>query len=495
MPKMTTSIIINIHLILAAIWRHRYLIILPAIALPIIAVITCLITPRNWQAHTTILVQESAKMNPFLEDLSVSTDLENRITTLDTLLHSRHMLINVAQDLGLIDEDSSDLQKDKLVKKLSAALKVKLIGKDLVKLVYQADSPENIVDVLLMVRKRFLEKLLAPELSALDASELFLKDQLKIKTVDLQAAELSLAEFKQYNAEHLPRLYNANSSRFGQLNDLLEQRKIALSGAIAAKSSIRTRLAQVDPVMSEIERSIVNTKSELAILRSRYTDRHSKVQTSLRKLNQLQDERKTQSKASYKINAVDLNRLWEIASNMQDGKVDNNQNLLLVSQLQELQLADGHVERIKEEINSIEKQTKMLKTSLAGTGEMERQLLALERNLKVKRDLYSDLLYRFEKAKITGALGKFEQPEKIKIIDEPYKPSSPTNFPLSIFLLAGIIGGICLGGGLTLFVEIADTSIRSKYQLELITSAPIITRLPRIGAKSFEAMKNLGENL
>ncbi|WP_057831838.1 GumC family protein [Colwellia sp. TT2012] len=478
---MQTSIIINIHLILAAIWRHRYLVIFPIITLPLIAVIACFITPRNWQAHTTILVQESAKMNPFLKDLSVSTDLENRITTLDTLLHSRHMLINVALDLGLIDEDSSDLQKENLVKELSAALKVKLIGKDLVKIIYLTDSPENIVNVLLMVRKRFLETLLAPELSALDASETFLTGQLKIKIIDLQAAEYRLAEFKQFNAEHLPRLYNTNSSRFGQLSDLLEQRRIALSGAIAAKRTIRTRLAQVDPVMSEIEQSIVNTKSELAILRSRYTDRHSRVEIALRKLTQLENERVIQSKASYKINEVDLNRLWEIASNMQDGKVDNNHHLLLVSQLQELQLADGHVEQIKEEIHSIERQTQRLKASLAGTGEMERQLLELERNLTVKRNLYSDLLYRFEKAKITGALGRFEQPERIKIIDEPYRPSSPTNFPLSIFLLAGIIGGISLGGGLVLFAEIADTSIRGKYQLELITSAPVITRLPHIG--------------
>ena len=492
---MTTSIIINIHLILSAIWRHRYLIIYPVITLPIIAVIVCFISPRTWQAQTTILVQESAKMNPFLEDLSVATDLENRMTTLDTLLHSRHTLISVAQDLVLIDDQSTDFQKEQLVKELSAALKVKLIGKDLVKLVYQADSPENIVDILLAVRARFLEKLLAPELSAIDASESFLTTQLTLKTADLQKAELKLANFKQYNAEQLPRLYSANSNRFSQLSMLLEQRKIELSGAIAAKKTIRTRLAQVDPVMSEIEQSIVTTKSELAILRSRYTDQHSKVETSLRKLSQLEDERESQSRTSYKITEVDLNRLWEVASSMQDGEVDTNQNLLLVSQLQELQLADSNVEKIREEINSIAKQIIILKTSLAGTGEMERQLQELERDLKVQRDLYSDLLYRYEKAKITGALGRFEQPERIKIIDEPYQPSSPTNSPLSIFLLAGIIGGIFLGGGLALFAELADTSIRARYQLELITSTPVITRLPKIGVQPFERIKTLGEDI
>ena len=83
----------------------------------------------------------------------------------------------------------------------------------------------------------------------------------------------------------------------------------------------------------------------MPFLRSRYTDQHSKVETALRKLLQLEDERESQSRTSYKITEVDLNRLWEIASSMQDGDLDKNQNLLLVSQLQELQLADSHVEK------------------------------------------------------------------------------------------------------------------------------------------------------
>ena len=492
---MATSIISNVHLILAATWRHRYLIMGPVIVIPVVAILACLVTPRIWQTHTTILVQESAKMNPFLEDLSVSTDLENRITTLDTLLHSRHTLFNVAKDLSLINEETSDIQKDQLVKKLSAALKVKLIGKDLVQLVYQADSPDNIVDILLVVRTRFLEKLLAPELSAIEASESFLTRQLTLKTADLQESEFKLAIFKQSNAEHLPKLYSANSSRYNKLSMLLEQKKIELSGAIAAKKTIRTRLAQVDPVMSEIEQSIVATKGELAILRSRYTDTHSRVQILLRKLSQLEDERTSQSRTSYKITDHDLNRLWEIASRVQDGEVETNKNFLLVSQLQELQIADSNVEKIKEEMNSIEKQVNKLKAALSGSGEMERQLLTLERDLEVKRGLYNDLLYRYEKAKITGALGKFEQPERIKIIDEPYRPSSPTNFPLSIFLVAGVMGGILLGGGLALFAEVTDTTIRSKYQLELLTSSPVITRIPLMEKEFSKKNKSFGEHL
>ncbi len=485
---MNTSVVVNIHLIFAAAWRRRYMIVMPIIIFPIIALITCLLAPRTWETHTTILVQESAKMNPFLEDLSVSTDLENRITALDTLLHSRHTLINVGYDLDIISVESTNDDIESFVKKLSASLSVKLMGKDLVKLVYRTDNTENIVKTLEIVRERFLEKLLAPELSAIDASETFLTEQLALQKLSLHKAEVNLAEFKQQNTESLPSLYSTNTTRMAQLNMLLEERKIELSGAVAAKKTIRTRLAQVDPVMSEIEQNIVETKSELAMLRSRYTDSHSKVQTADRKLAQLERERTVQSKSSYKMNDDALNRLWEIASKMEDGDMDSNQNFLLVSQLKELQFAVGKVEQIKEEINSISKQSEALKALILVSGDKERQLLALERDLKVKRSLYSDLLSRSEKAKITGALGKFEQPERIKIIDEPYKPTNPTNFTLSIFLIAGVMGGIALGGGLALFVEIADTSIRSKQQVELITSAPVITRIPFISP-------NLGDKL
>jgi len=456
------------------------MIVMPIILMPIISVFTCLLVPKIWETHTTILVQESAKMNPFLEDLSVSMDLENRMTALDTLLHSRHTLIKVGHDLGIITSDTQDDEIESFVKKLSSSLSVKLMGKDLVKLVYRADTTKNIVATVVSVRNRFLEKLLAPELSAIDASETFLSEQLQLNKIDLYQAEVRLAEFKQENTDSLPSLYSSNTTRMAQLNTLLEQRKIELSGANAAKKAIRTRLAQVDPVMSEIEKNIVETKSELAILRSRYTDSHSKVQRSLRKLDQLESERVVQSKSSYKMNEVDLNRLWEVAHKMSVGDFENNQNLLLVSQLKELQLADGKVAQIKEEISSISKQANTLKATLVMHGDMERLLLELERDLKVKRELYSDLLSRAERAKITGALGKFEQPERIKIIDEPYKPSSPTNFALSIFLFAGVFGGIAMGVGLALFCEITDNTVRSKLQVEALTSALVITRIPFI---------------
>jgi len=78
--------------ILAAAWRHRYLLIIPPLLMPFIGLGMSKLAPRIYDSHTSFLIQESAKLNPFLKDLSVETHIQQRIKALDTLLHSRHIL-------------------------------------------------------------------------------------------------------------------------------------------------------------------------------------------------------------------------------------------------------------------------------------------------------------------------------------------------------------------------------------------------------------------
>ena len=73
-----------------------------------------------------------------------------------------------------------------------------------------------------------------------------------------------------------------------------------------------------------------------------------------------------------------------------------------------------------------------------------------------------------------------EQPERIKIIDQPFIPSSPDNLPVIVFFLAGLIAGLGLGIGVSLIIEYSDTSIRYIEELEQISGVAVVTRLPRI---------------
>ncbi len=65
----TNALHFRFYFILAGIWRRRYTIIIPIIVLPFFAVMLSSITPKNYASHTSMLIQETAKLNPFLEDL------------------------------------------------------------------------------------------------------------------------------------------------------------------------------------------------------------------------------------------------------------------------------------------------------------------------------------------------------------------------------------------------------------------------------------------
>ncbi len=90
----------NLSVLLHGAWRRRYLIVVPMLVLPVLGFIISKLLPTSYVAHTSMLVQETAKMNPFLEDLAVSTQLKDRINALSTLLKSRHVLFSVAQEQG-----------------------------------------------------------------------------------------------------------------------------------------------------------------------------------------------------------------------------------------------------------------------------------------------------------------------------------------------------------------------------------------------------------
>ena len=47
-------------------------------------------------------------------------------------------------------------------------------------------------------------------------------------------------------------------------------------------------------------------------------------------------------------------------------------------------------------------------------------------------------------------------------------------------MLAGIIGSLGLGTGLALLFELLDTTLRRSDQLQKMTNAPVLSRIPKL---------------
>lgn len=460
--------------ILSAGWRRRYIIMIPILALPIIGGYLGFTSKNKYVSHTSMLIQETAKMNPFLEDLAVSSMLKERTEALKTLLHSRHILGAVAQDLKLYNEDSSNHIKNQVIQSLAKSLSMQVIGKDLVRIELSSGDKETMKRTLEVVSKHFIDQLLAPERSSITDSTRFLEEHLIKREEELNQAELALTEFRSQFSSSLPERHSSNITRLNRMKQSLSEKESELAGAQRSVGGFDQLLSSTNPIVGRIEESIVSTRANLALARARYTDKHSKIQALLRSVDRLEKERLKAIKSTEHI--VDAGQLWEIALNYSEN--GSKTQPLLISQLQNLQDAKNRVEALEEVVNH-------LKTSIASTtsdlekfGRNESEIYKLERDLRVKRELYENLLERREMAEVMGSLGKFEYGKRIKIIDLPYIPSNSSNMPVMLFLLIGLIGGVFLGIGLAVVIELSDSSIRYRDQLEELTGLTVLGRIP-----------------
>lgn len=461
--------------ILSATWRHRYVIALPILILPIVGLLIGITSSKHYATHTSMLIQETAKMNPFLEDLAISAMLKERMDGLQTLLHSRHILGLVAHKRGLVNDKTTADTYDEVIEKLSDSLTVKMAGMDLIRIDYTADSPDGMKETLEIISQQFVEQLLAPERSSMKDSSIFLAGHLKNRKVELEKAEAALANFKDKYAHELPDLHLSNLTRLGKLKQRLAEREAELAGANKSLGGLDQQLSKTNPVVGRIEEQIIRIRGELALLRARYTNNHSKVLGAIRNLRRLEEERlNVLSETGL---AIDTEQLWDIASSTPINSEKGTQPLL-ISQLQNLQAARSKVDAMSEEILSLKKIIVKLEAKTVDFGSHERELATLERNQKFKRELYEDLLQRYEMARITGSLGLFEQGKRVKVIDRPFTPTSPSNLPLLFFAAAGLLGGLFLGAGLALVFEISDTSVRYKEHLSALTGIPVLSRIP-----------------
>ncbi|EGR1174975.1 chain-length determining protein [Vibrio parahaemolyticus] len=467
----------NISVLLHGAWRRRYMIVIPMLVLPILGFGVSKLVPTTYVAHTSMLIQETAKMNPFLQDIAVSTMLKDRLSALSTLLKSRHVLYSVAKEQGLIDDDMGAKEQEFIIKDLASRLSVQQLGKDFIQIQLRSGKAQGMESMLTSVSNRFVEQLLAPERSSIKDSSHFLTIHINKRREELDKAEHAFAAYKNTYSHATPEMQAQSLTRLASLKQTLAEKEAELAGVTRSLGSLDQQLSKTNPVIGKIEEQIIEIRSELTLLRAKYTEAHSLVQGKLRELKRLEQERTVL--LSSKQPELNSNQLWDIASNATVSSLGEAQPLL-VSQLHQLQIMRSRFESLTEETVSLQKMIQELESNAHRFGSTATEINRLARDVAVKREMYDDLVERYEMAQLTGSLGVFEENKRVKIIDAPFTPTIPSNLPSIVFIILGFIGGAGLGFGLATLLELADNSVRSRRALEKHLGVPVITTLPKV---------------
>lgn len=104
----------------------------------------------------------------------------------------------------------------------------------------------------------------------------------------------------------------------------------------------------------------------------------------------------------------------------------------------------------------------------------EVELARLERAPRVYDELVSLLQTRLKEAQITEAVSD----ASVRIVDAAVAPTRPSSPNSPLVLVFGLTGGLVLGAGMALFREQRVTAVRSRRDLQALTSAPVLGLIP-----------------
>jgi len=465
-----------LYLTLYSVYTRAKLFILPLLIVPSVVIILAVTAQKQYTNHATILIEESSLLNPYLDDLSFSFDLSNRMAALRTLVISRKVLIAVAKETGLISETATSAEIEKIHQELSQALSLSLVGDELVRLNFIWHDQTKMKMVLEKVVEKFIESLLAPTRASLDTSEQFFYQQLVSLRDELEVSEESLAMFKAKNSNTLPAVLHSNRQTFDKLLSDQQQKSIVLSGAQAKLKALTTKMGQANPILGRIEEKIIAVESELSFLKTRYTEKHSKVISKKREMQSIRNRQQSLIESNKELDLTNLDQLWQMANTLpSDG---DNESSVLVSQILNLEEAKNSVTQHQQEYSMLEQQVNTVSERLLVTSDIEKQLRKLERDYDVKQSLYKDMLSRYEMAKVTGKLVKYEGPDKVKNIERAYSPTQPINTSFAVSIIVGIILGIFTSSTIVFVATLFDSHLKDIQTIEKLSALEVVTILP-----------------
>jgi polysaccharide chain length determinant protein (PEP-CTERM system associated) len=427
------------------------------------AVIATLVLPKRYMSMTLILVETKEVPDSVVPKL-VTQNAKKRLTTISQQILSRTRLERVVRDVDPYPQDPHGRPQplSVLVDRARAATMVKVKGDDAFSIEFTHDDPKKAQAVTERLATLFIESTEEERARQVEDTHQFVEAQVAAAREQLDRKEEELRRYKERYMGTLPEQLPANLSTLQRLQ--LEQQTVeqTIRGLNERQTLIQTSLS--DPAYltgpagsgetpTSPAAQLALLRSQLADLRSRYTNQHPDVRATLDRIARLEAQLSAQPGTTD-------------APMIDEGRADP-----LREQLQD---AQAELVQLKAKRADLERQVQLFQSRVERTPRAEQELMAMQRDHDKLQQNYLELVQTRMNATLAENLEKRWRGVDFKVLDPANLPERPV-FPNPFqFVVVGLVLGLLVGFGACYAAEKLDRSIKSVGDLQALFNCPVL---------------------
>ncbi len=467
--------------------RRKWIILIPALLVPIITFGISLALDDEYTSRTLVLV-EGQKVPDTIVQSVVSEDIAQRLATMQEQILSRTRLQPIIEKFALYEGAVGSTHMEDKVERLRTQITIAPV-RTMTRtrdgslpgfyISFTAGSPPLAQRVCAEITSMFIEENLRAREQRSQGTTDFLAIQLAEAKRKLDETDAKLAEFKSRYFGSLPGQEQTNISIMTGLGSQLESVTQAISRAQQDKAYAESMLSQqlatleATPVQAPgaprqdlLLTQLMALQNNLMVAQSRYTDDHPdviKLKSDIAEVQRKIDAANSRTEPA------------QSAPEAPPSRRETPQTQQLRAQIRQLeQVIQG---RSRDQAR-LQGQIGMYQSRLSLSPAVEQQFKELTRDYQTALTFYNDLLAKETQSKMATNLERRQQGEQFRVMDPANLPQSPS-FPNRPLFAAGGLGlGLALGLGISLLLEMRDKTIRTEGDVKFFLQVPTLALIP-----------------
>lgn len=438
-------------------WHHRRMIAAATFFATALAAVVSGIMPRKYLASATIHVEDSITVGQFRELQGDDARLQDRMPLINTVLRSKHTLGKVLAELGEVTEQTSPREFDMKLAALGGQISAWNSGSQLITVRMQGTKPFRVYRALQLTVDTMVQEILRPKRESLKSTNEFLEGQVERARLRLDEIESERRTLLGDNPDNLPEIAGVNLQNYQRIRTELVTEQGRLQAKKSERAAVGQRVRDYDPGRDGLEDEIARLEAEVAGMQARYTPNHHKLVSAEARLRNLREKLSQTKKSS-------------------DSRRSNRRRS---PEQVEYQSLSAEIQGLERTIAKLEAESQDLLKKVQSTTDLERRIDRVERDLEVAAASYSNLLAKYEDARVNRELAIYDEERLVWVVEAPQMPTKPGGISRAQIVLGAFFGGTFFGIFVAFLVDFIRGRIRSIQSLRKAVGADMmILELP-----------------